>query len=184
MRRVLTACVVIGGLSLLAAACSPSAEDLLKDGDTAMRSLARSTGIDTAVVNKGIASEKMLLTRFPDDSRADSATFVLAALLDVMSRRQEAADTYLAIVNNYPTSRFRPKGLVLAGHLLEGMRDYRRARACYERLIREYPNDDFVTGGSARWLLDYMELPPEKWSVPFQADSVRAGSSGTSQPPT
>jgi len=159
-------------------ACSESPEALLKDGHAAMVSLDDSVidPGDSALIAKGIASLETFCDRYPKNSHADSALFMLGSLEGATGKNELATQSFLKLVEEYPQSKFRPKSIILAGHTYEAMRDYERARACYERLIREYPDHEFVRGGSAQWLLDHLGQPPEEWLIPFGADSAAARS--------
>ncbi len=173
MRRLfaglaLVACVVVF------AACSNSPDRLLQDGADAMHSLEADPALNEAKIGKGIESLKLFLDQHLHHEHADSALFMLATLQEVKGDHQDAAENYLRLLREHPTSTFRAKSLILAGHIFEGLNDFNRARAAYERLIREFPEHEFVTGGSAQWLLENIGRPIQDWPVPYGDDAPRA----------
>ena len=184
MRRLCARFAAIGICSILAG-CSASPESLLEDGRDAMLVVSELPSVDSTLINKGIASLQTFVDRYPADSRADSALFMMASLQDIIGQPRKAAENFLALLRQYPESRYRPNSLILAGHIYERIHDFRRARACYETLMRDFPKNEFVRGGSAQWLLDNMNAPPEDWPVPFAADSLAPATSATAaQPPS
>ncbi len=178
MRYLRTNFLLAGALFAMLG-CSESPESLLEDGHAAMRLMAESDAIDSGRIDDGIASLRAFVDRYPNDLNADSALFMMASLQDVMGDHREAADNYRALLRLYPDSKYRPKSLILAGHIYERTRDLTRAKACYEMLIRDFPEHEFVVGGSAQWLLDNMNAPPESWPIPFDADSLDQAPSST-----
>ena len=169
------------GLIVLAAAgqvaCSGGPADLLEDGALAMGSLSNEQPLETELIDKGKSSLEMFIERHPNHVDADSARFMLATLQEVGGYHVDAAQNYLEILRQHPESRFGAKSLILAGHIYEAMYDYARARASYDRLIRDYPEHEFVTGGSAQWLLDNMGRSADDWPVPFDSVETDPGTS-------
>ena len=183
MRRLCASIAVIGICSMLAG-CAASPDSLLEDGHDAMLAVSEAAPIDSNLISKGIASLQAFVDRYPTDLRADSALYMMASLQDIIGEQRTAADNFLALLRQYPDSKYRAKSLILAGHIYERVREFTRARACYEALIRDFPDHEFVRGGSAQWLLDNMNAPPETWPVPFEADSLAPTSGAGSQPPS
>lgn len=166
MRHLIFA-VVLSVIASAFTACSTGPESLLEDGATAMESLMTESKLNVPVVRKGIASLEAFIEQSPYHAHADSALFMLATLQEVTGKHRDAAQNYLRILRSYPESEFRARGLILAGHIYENMGDINRSKAAYERLIEEFPEHEFVSGGSAQWLLDNLGRPSEEWPVPF-----------------
>lgn len=170
MLRYLTGIALVAGVVLFAA-CSNSPDRLLKDGADAMHGLVSDPKVNEVKINKGIMSLDMFLDSNPHHEHADSALFMLATLQEIKGEHKEAAQNYLRLLHEYPTSSYRSKSLILAGHIYEEINDFNRARAAYERLIREFPEHEFVAGGSARWLIDNIGRPIQDWPVPYGEDA-------------
>lgn len=173
MRRFFTGLAIAASVVVFAA-CSNGPDRLLKDGADAMNNLDADPALNEAKIGQGIESLSLFLDRHLHHEHADSALFMLATLQEIKGDRRDAAQNHLRLVREYPTSSFRSKSLILAGHIYEGLNDFNRARAAYERLIREFPEDEFVTGGSAQWLLDNIGRPIQDWPVPYGEDAPRA----------
>ena len=174
--RHLTFGVVLSVIASVVTACSTGPESLLEDGTTAMKSLMTESTLNVPVVRKGMASLETFLEQSPYHAHADSALFMLATLQEVSGRHRDAAQNYLRILRSYPESEFRARGLILAGHIYENLGDVNRSKAAYERLIEEFPEHEFVTGGSAQWLLNNLGRPSEEWPVPFEEPDGEAPS--------
>ena len=173
MRRFFTGLAIVASV-IVFAACSNGPDRLLKDGADAMNNLGADPALNEAKISKGIASLGLFLDRHPHHENADSALFMLATLQEIKGDHRDAAQNYLRLLREYSTSSFRAKSLILAGHIYEGLNDFNRARAAYERLIREFPEHEFVTGGSAKWLLENIGRPIQDWPVPYGDDAPRA----------
>ena len=167
MRRFTFGLIVLAMMSQFA--CSGGPASLLEDGAIAMGSLSDEQ-LDTELIDRGKASLETFLDRHTNNADADSARFMLATLQEVGGLHIDAAQNYLELLRRHPESRFCAKSLILAGHIYEAIPDYARAHAAYDRLIRDYPDHEFVAGGSAKWLLDNLGRSAEEWPVPF--DSV------------
>jgi tetratricopeptide (TPR) repeat protein len=162
---------------VLVAGCSPGRESLLQDGRNALHSLERPS-VDTVLVTKGIGSLRSFIERYTSDPRVDSAYYMLASLQGILSKNDEAVASFFQLINAYPHSPLRPNSLILAGHIYEETYKYDQAKACLEKLIREYPDHEFVRNGSAKALIDHMGQPLDEWIIPFEPDSTTSPAAG------
>jgi tetratricopeptide (TPR) repeat protein len=175
MKRVLA----WGGMLLFVAglaACSRGPGELLADGRAAIAEIGKPLP-DSVIVSAGITSLREFTTKFAEDAKADSAYYLLGTLYGATRQDADAGLTFMALIDNYPSSPLRAKALVLASQAFENVKRYGEARACMQTLMADYPTHEFVAGGSAKWLLMNIGKEPEQWQAQFGADSTSPSAS-------
>lgn len=158
-------------------ACGRSPEDLLADGNTALNEALKEHP-DTAVVDEGIKALREFTAKNLGHQYADSAYYLLGTVYGATHRNAEAAEAFMALVENHTTSRLRPKSLILASQAFENVKKYGYAKQCMQTLMAEYPDHELVKGGSAKWLFLNIGKDPEEWDQGFASDSATTGAPG------
>jgi len=157
-------------------ACGRSPEALLKKGNAALLETTKPQP-DTATIDDGVKALREFTTRHMGHERADSAYYLLGMIYGATQRNAEAGETFMTLVQNFPTSRLRPKSLILASQAYENVKKYGHAKQCMQILMAEYPDHEFVKGGSAKWLFLNIGKEPEAWDQSFLSDSSAARAS-------
>ena len=159
----------------LAAGCGgdTSPEGLLGRGHQVASRLSAEADLPPLELEQGTEALELFLRRYPEHAALDSAQFMLASLLRAGGQFDRAAQMLIDLQAAHPKSRYAVRSLVLAGDVFENhLSDADKAKGAYERLMAQYPEHDFVTNGSAKWLLDNVGKAPEEWDIPFPTDSV------------
>ncbi len=159
LRHMRSAAALIGAVAVAAAlvACGKSEQDLMAAGEASAQHQQWSDAL---------RSYREVVERFPGGASAPEALYKIgtiqyAALQDFSG----AAQKFDEVVTRFPASAAAPKALMVEGFLYAeeaSVRDLSKARACYERLIRDYPQHELARG--ARLELDHLGEPThEAW---------------------
>ncbi|HOT35779.1 MAG TPA: tetratricopeptide repeat protein [Candidatus Latescibacteria bacterium] len=170
---VLATCALFAATMM---ACGRSPEALLKKGNAALLETTKPQP-DTATIDDGVKALREFTTRHMGHEHADSAYYLLGMIYGATQRNAEAGETFMTLVQNFPTSRLRPKSLILASQAYENVKKYGHAKQCMQTLMAEYPDHEFVKGGSAKWLFLNIGKEPEAWDQSFISDSSTARAS-------
>jgi tetratricopeptide (TPR) repeat protein len=176
VRTRVVGCAAVAAVAVLAAAgCGEdnSPEALLGRGHATTARLSVESDIPSSDLAQGTEALEKFLRRYPEHTNLDSAQFMLASLYLAGQKFDEAAQMLIDLQAAHPKSRYAVRALVLAADVFENrLSDAKKALAACERLVEQYPEHDFVTNGSAAWLLNNVGKSPEEWDIPFPTDSV------------
>ena len=152
--------VVLAGAMILAAVfagCGKSEEELMAVGEASA---------EHQQWGDALRAYREVVERFPGGASAPEALYKIGTIqYATLQDFAGAAQKFDEVVARFPASAAAPKALMVEGFLFAeepSVRDLEKARACYERLIRDYPQHELVRG--ARLELEHLGQPThEAW---------------------
>lgn len=98
----------------------------------------------------------------PDDSTSSMWLFHAMEIYVTLKDTEKSIELCDQLVENYPDSRWAPRSLFLLANFIydSELHDLDKARATYEQLINDYPDDELVD--DAKKSIEYLGLTPEE----------------------
>lgn len=126
-------------VSLLIFSCSDNrtAEEMFQDGSELYKDQK---------ITRAIKTFDKLSNMYPDDDLAVKALYRLAEIhAGDLQEFETCVEKYCFIADEYPSHADAPKARFMAGYTLANiMGEYDRARAEYEKFVRDYPEHPLV----------------------------------------
>ena len=98
----------------------------------------------------------------PDDSLASLWLYHAMELNVMMKNTEKSMELCNRLVEEYPDSKWTPRGLYLLGSFIydEEFKDLDKAREIYERIVRDYPDSEIIE--SVQSSIKYLGWSPEE----------------------
>jgi len=140
--------------------------------------------LDTIKAPKVAEKYLKFVEQSPDDSLASLWLYHAMELNVMMKNTEKSMELCDRLVEEYPDSKWTPRGLYLLGAFIydEEYKDLDKAREIYEGIIRDYPDSEIIE--SVQSSIKYLGWTPEEIlsdiamsqfeveEPPFPADSV------------
>ena len=118
--------------------------------------------LDTIKAPKVAEKYLKFVEQSPDDSLASLWLYHAMELNVMMKNTEKSMELCDRLVEEYPDSKWTPRGLDLLGAFVydEEFKDLDKAREVYERIIRDYPDSEIIE--SVQSSLKYLGWTPEE----------------------
>ena len=133
--------------------------------------------IDTLKVPKVAEKYCQFVEQNPDDSTAALWLYHAMELNIVLKNTEKSQELCDQLVENYPDSKWTPRGLYLLGSFIyeDKLKDLDKAREVYERIIRDYPDSGIIESVQAS--IKYLGWTPEQIMNDISISQIEDGGS-------
>lgn len=181
MKRLLLALPIV-----LLIACSDGSEEPVADGTTINKPLTKEDRLkdinvleeklfgttehyDEGAAHAIVKRYAEFVQNFPDDPKSPEYLFRAGEVSSSLKRSIESVKYYQQLEKDYPDYEKLADALFLQGYVFENqLQDYDRARECYERFIKQYPNHHMVE--QTKVILDQLGKTPEELIKEIEAN--------------
>ena len=130
-------------------------------------------------INAPIVAEKFcqFVEENPKDSTAPLWLYHAMELNVMLNNTEKSIELCDKLTENYPTSKWTPRGLFLLGSFIyeKEYNDLDKAREVYDRIINEYPNCDIIESVEAS--KKYLGWSPEEIMADIAMKQFKQGTS-------